>query len=101
MSDEPTTYIPPMWLHNRAIVRRRGTLDPPFVLYRLRLGASREESSACLLAVEQCAEMLENQAETWKNAPAREAATITLPLADIEERFEATGKIMSVLRAPL
>jgi hypothetical protein len=101
MSPEPVTYIPPMWIHNRAIVRERGTVGQGFVLYRLRLAASREESRVSLLPVHLCAEVLENLAMAQNRAAERDQATITLPLSEVEDRFEETGRIMSVIRAPL
>lgn len=79
------TYIPAMWIHNRAIVREKAS-GSEFVLRRLRLKESREASTVELLPVSACPE--ENDA-------------IRLTLDVVERDYESTGKTMSVLRAPL
>lgn len=82
------TYIPAMWIHNRAIVRAKTELKagPEFVLRRLRLSESRETSTVELLPVSACPD---------------DAQAIRLTLDVVERDYEATGKTMSILRAPL
>ena len=38
---EPVTYIPPMWIHNRAVVRKKGVAGQDYMLRRMTLAESR------------------------------------------------------------
>ena len=84
------TYFPPWWLHNRAVVRKKGTEGPEYVLRRLRQGGEREQCTVQMVPVEKCADIRD-----W------EAAAIDMTVVQIEEEYEPTGRIMSILRAPL
>lgn len=97
------TYIPPMWLCNRAIVRAKTELKagPTFVLRRLRLNESRETSTVELLPVSACPDVLENYGMAKLHEAERDAQAIRLTLDVVERDYEATGKTMSILRAPL
>lgn len=84
---EPVTYIAPLWVHNRAIVRVKGQPGTEAVLKRYRAGASRESSTVVLVPL------------TPEGNPG--VIDVTAPVATVEDQYEPTGKIMSILRAPL
>lgn len=90
----PVTYFPPVWVLNRTIVRKKGTDGPDLVLYRMRLSSSRETSKISLLPVEACSNLYQHKAGDYPDS-------VTLSISDVEDNYEPTGKVMSVLRAPL
>jgi hypothetical protein len=90
MEPEISVYIPPLWLHNRVIVRKKGTQGPEFVLRALRCGSSREDTTIEIIPVESC-----NVSRTEYDSVA------ILSVGDVEDNYESTGRTMSITRAPL
>jgi hypothetical protein len=101
MSDESTTYIPALWLHARVAVRRKGTEGPVYMLRRLRLAATRETSTVQLLPVEMVLDVIENWFASQLLEDKRGLASLTLAIGVVEDQWEPTGKVYSILTAPL
>ena len=91
MEAEVLIYIPPLWIHNRSIVRKKGTQVPEFVLRRLRCGSSRKDTTIEIVPMDAC----DVQRTEY------DSVAIVLPIEEVENNYESTGKAMSVMRAPL
>ena len=89
-------YIPALWLHNRAVVRLKGTTEPEYVLCRLRSGRTRESTTVKLVVLTK--EMLSRES-VLRHGDKYEGANLFV--REVEEKYEPTGKIMSILSAPL
>lgn len=98
---DPTTYIPALWLHARVAVRRKGTEGPIYMLRRLRLAATREAGTVQLLPIELIPDVLENWYLSQSLDEQRVAASMTLAIGVVEDEWEPTGKVYSVITAPL
>jgi hypothetical protein len=96
-TDSPQVYIPALWLHNRAVVRRKGTTEPEYVLRRLKCGETRASTTVELVVVTK--ELLSR--EGLLRCPAYVYEGAEHPVAEVEDHYELTGKIMSILSAPL
>jgi hypothetical protein len=91
-SAEPIIYIPPMWMHNRAVIRRCGSTEE-FVLRRYRAGTSAEDSFFGLVPVELC--------EDWRAFGRADAFELRANVHTLMVEYESTDRTMSVMRAPI
>ena len=91
MEAEVLVYIPPLWLHNRVIVRKKGTRGPEYVLRGLRCGSSREDTTIEIIPVESCD----------VRRTEYDSVAVILSVGDVEDNYESTGRTMSITRAPL
>jgi len=77
--NEPVTYFPPVWLHNRAIVRLKGTAGPEYALAQVRFKESRESATVVLIAI--------------AGLPCDPPEMRQVSMAEVEDQYEPTGRV--------
>jgi hypothetical protein len=87
-----------MWFGNRIVVRKKGELMNvvEYVIRRVRLLESREASTCELVAVADV-EMLRGADPVFNPDPPFRKMTV----GEVLDDYEPTGRIMSVIRAPI
>lgn len=96
--NQPVTFFPPIWVHNRAVVRRKTGDGPDVVIRRMRYMDSAETSTISLVPYDAC---MSDDADykVWRERI--DATTTSLSLKRFLDEYEKTGRIVSIMRVPL